>query len=128
MNEELAFIEALLADPDDRTVLLVYADWLDEQNEPSKAAYLREIAAEKPSTRRLAKLRGGLDAHWADLVATRALRVGDQVEVIYASERGHVWRLVEVTPDRSGGKVQRLLGVGSYSIEVPLKAIKRIGP
>ncbi|MDY3561204.1 TIGR02996 domain-containing protein [Gemmata sp. JC673] len=43
--EEAAFLEALKANPADDTVRLVYADWLDEHNEPQKAEYLRLVAA-----------------------------------------------------------------------------------
>ena len=43
MNEEAGFIAALLAAPDDRTTVLVYADWLDERADP-RAAYLRQLA------------------------------------------------------------------------------------
>lgn len=34
MNEEAAFIAALVADPSDRTAALVFADWLDERGDP----------------------------------------------------------------------------------------------
>src|SRR6266545_1753584 len=34
MNEEAAFIAALVAEPSDRTAALVFADWLDERGDP----------------------------------------------------------------------------------------------
>ena len=54
MNEEAGFIAALLADPDDRTVLLVYADWLQERSDP-RSEYLRVLTAKRPNRRRLAR-------------------------------------------------------------------------
>lgn len=45
MSEEGAFLEVLKANPADDTARLVYADWLDEHNEPVKAEYLRLVAS-----------------------------------------------------------------------------------
>lgn len=41
MNEEQAFLDAIAAQPGDDTCRLVYADWLDEHDEGSKAAFVR---------------------------------------------------------------------------------------
>jgi uncharacterized protein (TIGR02996 family) len=44
MNDEHAFIRAILADPSDRALRLVYADWLEERGDPDsahRAEYLR---------------------------------------------------------------------------------------
>src|SRR5688572_5761980 len=44
MSDENAFIRAILADPRDRTLRLVYADWLEERGDAesdSRAEYLR---------------------------------------------------------------------------------------
>jgi uncharacterized protein (TIGR02996 family) len=43
MSDESAFLAALRANPADDTVRLVYADWLDERDEPHRAAYLRAV-------------------------------------------------------------------------------------
>src|SRR5262245_27555951 len=40
MNEEEAFIATLVADPSDKTAALVFADWLDERDDP-RGALLR---------------------------------------------------------------------------------------
>lgn len=45
MSDEAAFLEALTANPADDTARLVYADWLDEHDQPQKAEYLRAVAA-----------------------------------------------------------------------------------
>jgi uncharacterized protein (TIGR02996 family) len=55
MNEEAGFIAALAAAPDDRTTLLVYADWLEERNDP-RAEGLRLLAEPKPNWKRIAEL------------------------------------------------------------------------
>jgi uncharacterized protein (TIGR02996 family) len=34
MSEEQTFLSAIMANPDDRTTKLVYADWLEERNDP----------------------------------------------------------------------------------------------
>jgi uncharacterized protein (TIGR02996 family) len=99
VDEEAGFIAAMLADPDDRTVLLVYADWLDEHNDP-RAEYLRLIAKSRPNQRRLAQLRRRLDPGWLALVATRHLRVGRQVRVLGGVFRGLDAELTAITLDR----------------------------
>ena len=40
MNEERAFVAAILERPDDDVTKLVYADWLEEQSDP-RGEYLR---------------------------------------------------------------------------------------
>ena len=45
MSDEAAFLDALRASPTDDTTRLVFADWLDENDHPRKAAYLRLVAA-----------------------------------------------------------------------------------
>ena len=41
MTDEQAFLRAAQAQPDDDTLRLVYADWLEEQGEASQAAFVR---------------------------------------------------------------------------------------
>ncbi|MDY3552537.1 ribosomal protein L7/L12 [Gemmata sp. JC717] len=55
MSDEAAFLEALKTNPADDTVRLVYADWLDERDQPDKAQYLRAVTD-------LARLPGGTPA------------------------------------------------------------------
>lgn len=38
MASEQAFLEAIIADPDDDAVRLIFADWLEEQSDPVKNA------------------------------------------------------------------------------------------
>jgi uncharacterized protein (TIGR02996 family) len=45
MDSDRAFLDAILAEPDDPSVRLVYADWLDEHGQPERAEFLRNEAA-----------------------------------------------------------------------------------
>lgn len=80
MNEELAFLNVLRANPEDDTTRLVYADWLDEHGDSERAAYLRllvELAGcEEPGDseewsaqlERLWALRETFAADWLEVV------------------------------------------------------------
>jgi uncharacterized protein (TIGR02996 family) len=41
MSDEAAFLAAIIANPDDDTPRLVYADWLDENGDPDRAEFIR---------------------------------------------------------------------------------------
>src|SRR5437868_6707171 len=41
MPTEEAFVQAIIADPDDDAPRLIYADWLDEQGESERAEFIR---------------------------------------------------------------------------------------
>lgn len=41
MSDESAFLAAIIAQPDDDTLRLVYADWLDEQGDADRAEFIR---------------------------------------------------------------------------------------
>ncbi|MBY0458829.1 MAG: TIGR02996 domain-containing protein [Gemmataceae bacterium] len=43
-SDEAAFLDALKVNPADDTARLVYADWLDEHDQPRKAEYLRLVS------------------------------------------------------------------------------------
>ncbi len=62
MSDESAFLEMLRANPADDTARLVYADWLDERDEPQKAQYLRAVAD-------LAWLTGGTPEYTAAAIS-----------------------------------------------------------
>jgi uncharacterized protein (TIGR02996 family) len=85
MSEEAAFLEVLKANPADDVARLVYADWLDEHNEPAKAEYLRlvvalardggELIGEKVESVRLLGLAEGLPVEWRSEAGSRFLVV-----------------------------------------------------
>ena len=67
MNDQV-FIEAILASPDDASLRLVYADWLEERGDP-RGEYVRlwrTIPAELDADRRAvleARCRAWIDRH-----------------------------------------------------------------
>ncbi|HVL10941.1 MAG TPA: TIGR02996 domain-containing protein [Gemmata sp.] len=79
MNDGDALLAAILANPDDDTPRLVYADWLQENGRPEWAEYLR-LGVEAPRLKkgkkrsqlesRIEELRGRLDGGWLALLAT----------------------------------------------------------
>lgn len=62
MSEKTAFIKSIIVRPDDDTLRLVYADWLQEHDDPQQAAFIRAqvSGAQYPETSRERKIR--LDA------------------------------------------------------------------
>ena len=129
MDEEAGFIAAMLADPDDRTVLLVYADWLDEHDDP-RGEYLRMILEGSFAGERLPRfieISVRIDHRWRELIATRHWRVGDAVHVTKASTREA--RIVAIAPDRSHATVEICWGMGEENdverVEYPLGILQR---
>jgi uncharacterized protein (TIGR02996 family) len=127
MNEEAGFIAALLAEPNDRTTLLVYADWLDERSDP-RAEYLRLLAAEKPNQSRLAQLLGMIDPIWVFNVRDRC-GCGTRVRVLdgsFAHQEGTVIDL-RADPAAEVTAVVRLLFWGRpLDVDLPCRMVERI--
>jgi uncharacterized protein (TIGR02996 family) len=105
MNEEAGFIAALLADPDDRTVLLVYADWLDERDDP-RGAYLRAVASAHPDHQQLAQLGQNIDVHWVRVIMSRRFRVGTRVMVLSGAFAQSEAAIVTIHENREGAIIQ----------------------
>src|SRR5262245_51869034 len=72
MDHDEAFIQDILEHPEDPSLRLIYADWLDERDDP-RARFLRleaELAgasgrkAQRPLRYRLRRLREGIDPGW----------------------------------------------------------------
>lgn len=70
MNEDGAFIRAIVDNPGDDTPRLVYADWLDDRDDP-RGPYLRaeRDAVESGDIARLRELAAGLDPVWVARVS-----------------------------------------------------------
>jgi uncharacterized protein (TIGR02996 family) len=73
MDEEQAFLRAISAAPDDNTVRLIYADWLEERDDPRAEfvraqVHLRELAPDDPAGTSLRvwerELRAGCPPYW----------------------------------------------------------------
>ncbi len=41
MDEKQAFLNAIIDEPDDDALRLIYADWLDDHDEPERAEFIR---------------------------------------------------------------------------------------
>ena len=130
MDEEAGFIAAMLAEPDDRTVLLVYADWLDERDDP-RGEYLRIVLGGPIVGDRLLRflqISPGLDPQWRELVWSRHFRVGDSVHITVGPPAG---RIVAITPDRTHATVEVPSGTGGADAverrEFPVSVLLRHG-
>ncbi|MDY3560908.1 TIGR02996 domain-containing protein [Gemmata sp. JC673] len=71
MSDESAFLRLICEQPDDDTVRLVYADWLEEHGQTARAAYIRgevELANTPPGTDADERRRAVLFARRAELL------------------------------------------------------------
>lgn len=89
MNEDEAFIRAIVDNPGDETPRLVYADWLDDHDDP-RGAYLRAEweAIESGDIARLHELAVGLDPVWVARVSMPP--VGVCIEHVELERRGPI--------------------------------------
>ena len=130
VDEEAGFIAAMLADPADRTVLLVYADWLDERSDP-RGKYLRLVAKglvrdgviDDIDLPWFIQLTSRIDPVWRALVETRHWRVGDGV--LPLPHWGIPWgaRVAAISPDRSTAEVAFTTAGVDHRREVPLRIL-----
>ncbi len=63
MSDGDALLAAILAHPDEDTPRLVYADWLDEHNDPDRAEFIR-VQVQLHNTPFIRK--GGYGAVWPE--------------------------------------------------------------
>jgi uncharacterized protein (TIGR02996 family) len=76
VSDDLAFIRGLLANPEDNSLRLVYADWLEDRGDPRSTFLRLEVALHEtePASRsgdlreRLHQARSDLDARWLALI------------------------------------------------------------
>ena len=71
MTDEETFLSAILAQPDDDTVRLVYADWLAEHGDPDRGEFIRvevELARTPPDTIAAERRRSVLYGRRAELL------------------------------------------------------------
>jgi uncharacterized protein (TIGR02996 family) len=90
MSDE-GFLRTILAEPSDRVSRLVYADWLEEHGDNTRAEFLRLLAEPGPTAegtdqrrarrKRLQQLAKGLDTGWIAAVS------GLKIAVVQASFR-----------------------------------------
>lgn len=98
--QENAFIQTILDNPRDDTTLLVYADWLEEQEDPvsiAKSEFLRLTVEIEDSTtikeretrgKRLQQLAASLDTDWLSMVSRMPVENCHKDEILTDS---HPW-------------------------------------
>lgn len=104
--EELALLAAIRAEPQDNTPRLVYADWLDEHDQPARAEFIRiQVEAEghhlDPARRAELNVRAQvlLAEHWTDWWAPVCEAIGWRRPALPRRTRlGRVLRAVGLTP------------------------------
>ena len=94
MDEEAAFLKSVDSAPRDHLPRLVYADWLDEQERPDQAEFLRLLCQATQRSRhsiatrkRLGELRMVLDGAWASRVKRGLHELASQGELLDAAWR-----------------------------------------
>jgi uncharacterized protein (TIGR02996 family) len=97
MDEEAGFIAALAAEPDDRTTLLVFADWLDERADPRAEGKLL-LAAPKPDWKRIAELSSP-SRNCRAWVMRYKCGCGSVVRLTGGPFEGHVGQVVGLFPN-----------------------------
>jgi uncharacterized protein (TIGR02996 family) len=80
VNEEEGFLKAIHDKPDDGSLRLVYADWLEEHGDGPRAEYLRLEQQLSQLPIRLQELRQQLDARWLVQVQRSSIRAHLQVQ------------------------------------------------
>src|SRR5688572_8730907 len=122
MNEEHGFIAALAEQPDDRTTLLVFADWLDDRGDP-RAEGMRLLAAPKPNWKRIAELSSP-DADARRWVVRYKCGCGSVVRFTGGPFAGSVGQVVGVYPNAGkfvvAVRVLFLGGIIDYEVDSSL--------
>ena len=126
MDEEAGFIHALLAEPDDRTVLLAYADWLQDRDDP-RAEYLRLVAAGGPR-QRLVRSGAILDTGWVWSVTYRRYPIGCRVRIHHGPFAGMEGELTAGDANRGLATVAVMLWGRPVNLDLHVVEFERIDP
>jgi|GEM_PF-4261618 len=124
-REEAGFLAALLDEPEDRTTLLVYADWLDERAEP-RGEYLRLLATNNTHEDKLTQLRSQLDADWVQVIASRGFKKGSLTKILDGPFQGMTGQVVEIPPDRLKAQVFPIFFGRPILLEFPFTSLELI--
>lgn len=100
MSDGDALLRAILAQPDEDTPRLMYADWLDENGQPDRAEFIRLqiLLYNTPFIR-----KGGPLAVWPDPWASRIARAGAMVQAHGAEWAGPARQLSPRLPEHMFG-------------------------
>src|SRR5262245_33612921 len=102
MTDDRAFINAIIANPDDNDLRLVYADWLEERGDP-RGEFLRLEAAAARSTEasdflakhgRLQELRQLIDRGWLAQMGRSKIEL---CQVEFAFQCPKKWENLQIT-------------------------------
>jgi uncharacterized protein (TIGR02996 family) len=105
MSADEAFIQDILAHPDDLGLRLIYADWLDERNDPrgtflraeAECLALKEDDERRPAVHeRLRALARQIDTHWRRRLD---LPVIENCSIAFAFECPKKWQTLQETED-----------------------------
>jgi uncharacterized protein (TIGR02996 family) len=115
VSEENALLSAIIANPDDPTTWLVYADWLAERGDP-RAEYLRLEVELEQQLARSEELQVRLDPRWVRRVSRRRwaeikLRAGGTIGCQSLQQGSTYAGLLEGLPTRqmNQGTIERLV-------------------
>ena len=116
MSEREALFRAILAAPDDDAPRLIFADWLEEHNEPERAEFIRtqcalarlpeKTSCWKPLQERAARLEREFRTAWAGPTLAHVLNVTfrrgfiDHVQVTVEYFLSAAQRILEIEPVR----------------------------
>jgi uncharacterized protein (TIGR02996 family) len=110
MSEEGAFLQAILADPDDESTLKVYADWLEERADP-RSEYVRHLLAPALQETHVAALRQRFDSAWLGVLDSLRFRAGDDVRITAGVYQGMEGQIITLAPARGcAGVIPRVFG------------------
>ena len=88
MKQQEAFLAHIIANPDDDTPRLVYADWLDEHGQPERAEFIR-LQIELAPLPRSAPKREILEARVTELLSLHQTSWDEEVRGIGSRRRYH---------------------------------------
>lgn len=122
MTPDNPFLQALLAEPDDDTLRLAIADWLDENDRPARAEFVRvqvELArglADRDRRRHLERRQRDLlvahDVEWVEpLAAVLNCRPGEWGGWVFRRGFVEYFRLPAATVNRHGHRLAALTPV-----------------
>jgi uncharacterized protein (TIGR02996 family) len=80
-REQAAFVAAIVADPTDRTAVLVFADWLDENDAPLAARALR---AHSETPRLIERVGGRVGRRQFFLIVPQGMGLMESLAVAHA--------------------------------------------
>jgi uncharacterized protein (TIGR02996 family) len=128
MTPDNPFLQALLAQPDDDTLRLAMADWLDEQDQPARAEFVRvqvelargvaDRARQRALELRQSQLLFAHDAEWVEpLAKVLGLRKGEWGGWVFRRGFVEYFRLPALTLVARGAGLAKLTPVRELNLD-----------